>query len=1034
MTKFCTVCDLCKMPYLGCIDDVHTLDRNEKTGLYTCPIRFPRVSNDSGSGAYTTNEIDRHDGARIRDEYPDPKYKEVTSVEEAERLLSLPLFALDTETIEVGSRSELWSIQITDRTGYGYFIPISLWGRGDSVCHASELFIKISTTSKVIVHNYLYDAKFISIPNPIDTMIAAWLLQIPMGLKTLAYVLCGMEMKDYMEYVQPYRRAVAMGYLTIAEWDEYEDPPELLDWEWSNDERQLIQSTKKPQNIGTKIRARIKKAENNPDFDVYKAWYDIDERERKCVEDVLGPMRDAGLHDVPHDEAVYYSSRDPDATWRVCQKLMLMLRENGLEQVFKMEMAMLPVCLEMMQNGMAVDVDKLHELADKCIVLMQEQAEKCKDIAGYGFNPNSHDQVRQLVYEELGFEVTKKTKKAKKASTNDKELSKIKHPVIKPILEYRKILKVRSSYAEKLPRYVRQRTTTNTGTGFSTTDWIVYPNIKLAGTDTGRLKVTDPPLQTIPVRTELGREVRDAFIVRPGKQLLFVDLCLAEGTLVDTPYGDVAIEDLKKGDIIYSYGDRRPKAAYVKGRRYSGIQKCWKITLDNGESFIATAGHKVPRLHEFQGDDYNLVSVSDLLVGDRLLPLKRVYANYRSHMYSHKAIEYTKEALTVSQLVYGARPEGYEVDHIDGNPGNDIPENLQYLLQSEHRAKDSPRSYARQDHTLRLEKLREALRTKRDYRGYLNLRYGYRKGPQLECLYCSVDFYAPPCKQQKYCSTDCYWNARREGHNHKVVSIEYVGEKQTLDIEVESESHLFALSCGVYTHNSQIEMRVLAHESNCQNLIALFNQGGDVHSDTATKVFAISREEAREDKYRKPIKNVNFGVVYGISGQGLYDLMIENEVEGWTVGDCDRLIKDYFKLYPEVREYTQHTIELSYQTGYAIDMFGRRCYIPELSSPHKWVREAGERKAGNQPIQGGAAGLLKIGTANLIRERDRQNIPLDLIGQFHDELGGEVPIDDVIPVAMCVVDALCNAVPLNVPVLAEAKSGFSWANTQELII
>jgi len=198
------------MPYLGCTD---VADRNEKTGLYTCPIRF-------GSGAYITSEID---------EYPEPIYKEVTSVERARELLALPLFALDTETIEVNGRTHLWSIQITDQSGYGYFIPISLWGTGISTIHASILDIRIPETSRVIVHNYLYDAKFIDIPNPIDTMIAAWLLQIPMGLKTLAYVLCGMEMHDYMEYVHPYRRSVALEYLNAAD-SEWADSPELIDW------------------------------------------------------------------------------------------------------------------------------------------------------------------------------------------------------------------------------------------------------------------------------------------------------------------------------------------------------------------------------------------------------------------------------------------------------------------------------------------------------------------------------------------------------------------------------------------------------------------------------------------------------------------------------------------------------------------------------------------------------------------------------------------------------------------------------------
>jgi len=278
--------------------------------------------------------------------FPDSKYEEVTSVERARELLALPLFALDTETIEVDGRTHLWSIQVTDQSGYGYFIPISLWDTGISTTHASILDIRIPETSQVIVHNYLYDAKFIDIPNPIDTMIAAWLLQIPMGLKTLAYVLCGMEMHDYMEYVQPYRREVALEYLNTAVTlfgctsdadniiDAWPDPPELVDWKWGNKLGKLVELTTNPKNIGTKIRAYIKKAGLKSGFDPYEAWYKIDYRERIEVESVLGKMRDAGLHDVPHNEAVYYSSRDPDATWRVYQKLMPLLRENGLEEVF----------------------------------------------------------------------------------------------------------------------------------------------------------------------------------------------------------------------------------------------------------------------------------------------------------------------------------------------------------------------------------------------------------------------------------------------------------------------------------------------------------------------------------------------------------------------------------------------------------------------------------------------------------------------------------------------------------------------------
>ena len=173
----------------------------------------------------------------------------------------------------------------------------------------------------------------------------------------------------------------------------------------------------------------------------------------------------------------------------------------------------------MMQTGFRVDLNILEQLSTQCLDLMQIEASKVASIAGYGFNPNSDDQVRKYVYGTLGYKPTKLTKESKVASTNDKELSKISHPVIKPILEYRKIAKIRDSYAEKLPRYATLDTDSNA---------IIHCTIRLTGTDTGRLKVTDPPLQTLPVRTELGKQVRNAFIARPGCKLVFVDLSQIE--------------------------------------------------------------------------------------------------------------------------------------------------------------------------------------------------------------------------------------------------------------------------------------------------------------------------------------------------------------------------------------------------------------------------------------------------------------------------------------------------------------------------
>jgi len=287
------------------------------------------------------------------DQYPNPVYEEVTNERDARDLLARPLYALDTETITgPDGRPELWSIQVSTMEGTGWFIPIGERGvrdsfgipqRGEATTHL------IPSTSQVIVHNYLYDAQFINIPNPLDSMVAAYLLQLPMGLKELAYRLCGMEMHSYEEYVRPYRRQKALSYLyratsymqdisvpankkaknpkkfkrSIVGWP---DPPEIKDWEWSNKEGRLMEVVKHPHDINSKILSRIRASIQDPGYQPYEKWYDVDSREREMVE---GAKR---------EDAVFYSTRDPDATIRVWNVLEPMLKERGLWEVFLTEM------------------------------------------------------------------------------------------------------------------------------------------------------------------------------------------------------------------------------------------------------------------------------------------------------------------------------------------------------------------------------------------------------------------------------------------------------------------------------------------------------------------------------------------------------------------------------------------------------------------------------------------------------------------------------------------------------------------------
>ncbi len=287
------------------------------------------------------------------DQHPNPNYVEVTNERDARDILAQPRYALDTETITGSdSKPKLWSIQVSNSVGSGWFIPYELYARGR---------LDIPSTSRVIVHNYLYDAQFLTIPNPIDTMVAAYLLQLPMGLKDLAYRLCGMEMKDYTEYTKPYRRAKALKYLlgstylmrevtvpvnkkaknpkkfkTIIEG--WPDPPDLIDIEWDNKLGRMAEKVTHPHNINGKILERIRKALDDPGYLIYEKWYDIDQRERDIVEALIGKMPDSDLRDAPKSEAVYYSTRDSDATLRVWGVLEKMLRAKGLMEIFEMEM------------------------------------------------------------------------------------------------------------------------------------------------------------------------------------------------------------------------------------------------------------------------------------------------------------------------------------------------------------------------------------------------------------------------------------------------------------------------------------------------------------------------------------------------------------------------------------------------------------------------------------------------------------------------------------------------------------------------
>lgn len=674
------------------------------------------------------------------DQYPAPVYTEVTSTAHALALLSMPEYSLDTETVPGPDGGPvLWSVQVSTEPGTAWFIPADL---------IPDPKTAVPDTSMVWCHNYLYDERFIHMPRFGDTMVMAYLLGLPQGLKALAYRLCGMEMHDYDEYVSQYRQDQALAYLNEAEWQAWPNPEPQEDLRWDDTHGRIISKTRNPNHINRKMWKILDDVEARP-TDAFKRWHDIDVRERVHVEASLGPMIDASLAQVPLDQAVHYSSRDADATIRVKDILLAMIRGRGLDFVLHaVDLPTLPALMEMMDIGMPVNLDYFKSLSAEYEVKLSASAFKCAAVGGHGsFNPNSPVQVADLVYGKLGFPVTRRTGTTNMPSTDDRELKKVKHDVIPEIMEYRQLLKMKTSFSDVIARVARL-------------DWAgvwrVRCSLNATRTETGRISASDPiNLQAIPVRSEEGRRIRQGFEAPPG--------------------------------------------------------------------FV------------FVAPDY-----------------------------------------------------------------------------------------------------------------------------------------------------------------------------------------------------SQIEMRLLAHETQSTRLMQLFWDNLDIHTYTASILFEVDYESAKQTRYRYPAKRINFGIVYGITALGLFEGLLEEGIEGWTLADCEALLVTYDEMFPEVKVFRQMQVNHGRRWRFVKDFVGRMRFIPELFCPIRRIRAEGERAAGNMPIQGGAQAIIKLATNKLKALRDSGQSPVwwDLLLQVHDELIIQVKEEDAGALMEWLKPIMESVVKLSVPLMVSVKSGKTWASLE----
>ena len=218
---------------------------------------------------------------------------------------------------------------------------------------------------------------------------------------------------------------------------------------------------------------------------------------------------------------------------------------------------------------------------------------------------------------------------------------------------------------------------------------------------------------------------------------------------------------------------------------------------------------------------------------------------------------------------------------------------------------------------------------------------------------------------------------------------------------------------------SQIEMRIMAHLSDDAGLIDAFQQGEDLHSTVASRVFEVDAHDV-DAEMRRRIKAMSYGLAYGLSAYGLSQQL------GVAPDEAKTLMDHYFERFGGVRDYLAEVVEDARVSGYTETIMGRRRYLPDLTSDVRQRREMAERMALNAPIQGSAADIIKVAMLSVDRLLTQGSFRSRLLLQVHDELVLEVATGELADVTALVRDAMASAADLRVPLEVSVGVGTTW--------
>jgi uracil-DNA glycosylase family 4 len=425
------------------------------------------------------------------------------------------VLGVDTED---GPGDKVDMIQVSGRPR----TAIGIWARNTEAVEA--LAHHVNTQHPVVVmHNAAHDLpKLHSLgirPDHVtDTMVMAYMLQNkPLGLKPLAWRIAGVRMKSYTEMIWDARRDRALAYLREVAPIPWPDPEPILvrqKGEWR---------VKSPQGIGKKAKRIIsdvesgKRLKDGELIDPRKRWHQIGGDEgRGIVEGMLGPMPDAYLRDIDPQDATEYACKDADMTLTIYPVLLDEMKGMGMDHLLPTEEGVMRMVAWMHESGMPVDVDYFRILA----VALQDAALGIETdilrLTGFDGQLASAQQVSHHLYDDLGLRrylPKKRSKKMGVTMTGNDVLAQLSHlhPIIPMIQKHRKLDKLKGTYAEGVPRHVKE-------------DGRVHPDIRMTNTDTGRMSCSDPNLMAQPKRDkEWAKRIRMGFKAPDGFVFLSMD-------------------------------------------------------------------------------------------------------------------------------------------------------------------------------------------------------------------------------------------------------------------------------------------------------------------------------------------------------------------------------------------------------------------------------------------------------------------------------------------------------------------------------